>query len=182
MLLAYGTVSIRDFKRPAEEPRRFIVESPSRRALFAAVDSLITHDPGAVFTQDQVRAALAALGHRLATSTVNDLFKDETLSSSGRLLRVRRGHFRMRGEDDQSAIAVTGPKLAPIRDYVLAVLRELAAEGRNRVTRAEVQERLAASGTRYSHRAVRQGLLQLRQATPAVVARGPDHRYWLVAR
>ena len=70
--------------------------------------------------------------------------------------------------------------LAPVRDHVIAVMRELAAEGRSRVTRAEIQERLAASGTRFSESAVLQGLLQLRQATPPIVAIGPDWRYWLV--
>jgi len=127
----------------------------------------------------QVRAALAALGHCWSRGTVRDLLEDEASASAGRLLRVRRGRFRLRGED-QKALEVTTRVLAPVREYVLAVLRELAAEGRKRVTRAEVQERLAASGTRYSQSAVLQGLLELRRATPAVVALGPDQRYRLV--
>jgi hypothetical protein len=61
------------------------------------------------------------------------------------------------------------------------MLHELAAEDRKRVTRTEVAERLAASEMRYSQRAVSQGLSQLRQATPPIVAKGPDQRYWLIA-
>ena len=179
VLHAYGAVSVLEIKQRAGRRRRFIAESPSRRALFAAVAALTADDPGAVFSRAQVRAALAALGHDWAAATVNALFEDETRSAAGRLMRVRRGHFRLRGEN-QRALAVTRLTLAPVRDHVLAALRELAAEGRKRVTRAEVEQRLAASEMRYSQRAVRHGLQQLRQATPAVVALGPDQRYRLI--
>jgi hypothetical protein len=179
VLHAYGPVSVRDIKQRAAERRRFINESPSRRALLAAVAALTAHDPGAVFSNAQVHAALAVAGHHWSRGTVRDLFEDEASSPAGRLLRVRRGHFRLRGEIHR-ARRVTTPTLAPVRDHVLDALRELAAEGRKRVTRAEVEQRLAASEMRYSQRAVRHGLQQLRQATPAVVALGPDQSYRLI--
>jgi hypothetical protein len=179
VLHAYGAVSVLHIKQIAGERRRFIAESPSRRTLFAAVASLTADDPGAVFSQAQVRAALAALGYGWTKVTIHELFEDEASSPAGRLLRVRRGHFRLRGEIHR-ARKVTTPTLAPVRDHVLDALRELAAEGRKRVTRAEVEQRLAASEMRYSQRAVRHGLQQLRQATPAVVALGPDQSYRLI--
>jgi len=179
VLHACGAVSVLDIKKRAGERRRFIEQSPSRRALFAAVAVLTADDPGATFSPAQVRVALVAHGHYWSRQTVKDLFRDETSAAAGRLLRVRRGMFRLRGED-QRGLAVTMRALVPVRDHVLAVMRELAAEGRRRVTRAEVQERLAASGTRFSESAVLQGLLQLRQATPPIVAIGADWRYWLV--
>jgi hypothetical protein len=181
VLYAYGAVSVLDIKKRADEWRRFAVESPSRRALFAAVAVLTSDDPSATFSTAEVRAALVSLGHCWSRGTVRDLFEDETSAVKGRLLRVRRGVFRVRGED-QRALSVTGRAMAPVRDHVHAAMRQLAAEGRKRVTRAEVQERLAASGARYSQGAVLQGLLQLRQAIPAVVVLGPDQRYWLVAQ
>jgi hypothetical protein len=64
VLHAYGTLSIRDFEQRAIKPRRFVVESASRQTMFAAIASLTTDNPGAVFTQAQVRDAMAALGHR----------------------------------------------------------------------------------------------------------------------
>ena len=179
MLYAYGSVSVLDIKTRVDERRRFAVESPSRRALFAAVAALTSDDPSATFSTAEVRAALVSLGHCWSKGTVQDLFEDETSAVKGRLLRVRRGVFRVRGQD-QTALSDTVPAMAPVRDHVHAAMHQLAAEGRKRVTRAEVQERLASSGARYSQGAVLQGLLQLRQATPAVVGIGPDQRYWLI--
>lgn len=149
--------------------------------LIGGVAVLTSDDPSATFSTAEVRAALVSLGHCWSRGTVRDLFEDETSAVKGRLLRVRRGVFRVRGED-QRALSVTGRAMAPVRDHVHAAMRQLAAEGRKRVTRAEVQERLAPSGARYSQGAVLQGLLQLRQAIPAVVVLGPDQRYWLVAQ
>lgn len=180
VLHAYGAVSVIDFKQRAGERRRFIVESPARRTLFDAIAALTADNPGAAYSPAQIRTALAALGCSWSTWTVKDLLEDEASATAGRLQRVRRGLFRLRGQDQKDP-AVTTRALAPVRDHVLAALRELTAEGRKRVTSPEVAERLAVSGVCYSQRAVRQGLLQLRQATPPFVAIGPDQRYWLMA-
>jgi hypothetical protein len=178
VLHAYGTVSVLDIKRRAEERRRFITESPSRRAVFAAVAVLTADDPGVVFSQAQVLTTMAELGHHWARATVGDVFMDEASAAQGRLRRVRRAQYRLRAEDHRP-LPVTRA-LAPVRDHILVVLRELAADGRKRVTRAEVTERLAASGLSYSQSAVRHGLQQLSHATPAVVALGPTRGGWLI--
>ena len=179
VLHAYGTVSVLDIKHRNEERRRFITESASRRAVFAAVAVLTADDPGAVFSQAQVRATMAALGHRWSSSTVGDVLVDEASAAPGRLLRVRRGVFQLRSENHR-ALAVPRGAMAHVQDHVLVVLRELAAEGHKRVTRAQVAERLTASGTNYSQRSVRHGLQQLSRTTPAVVACGPDGACWLI--
>ena len=179
VLHAYGTVSVLDIKHRAEERRRFITESPSRRAVFAAVAVLTADDPGVVFSQAQVRTTMAALGHRWSRATVRDVFVDEASAAPGRLLRVRHAQFRLRAEDHRP-LPVTTRALAPVRDHILVVLRELATDGRKRVTRAEVTERLTAHGLSYSQSAVRHGLQQLSHATPAVVALGPTRGCWLI--
>ena len=100
-----------------------------------------------------------------------------TLTTLRDALRLRPGLLALR---DAGVIVPAEVRGTTVSAHVLRALRELGAAGRTDVRHVEVEAHLAASGMRYSSRAVRDGLTRLLRNPSAPVTR-TGHRYRLTA-